>query len=203
MAGTRKGAFILESTPERDTWTVRGAYLKGWEVSDLILDARGPQTLYAAVGHFVYGPTIQRSTDLGATWTQAATNPAYPETADAEVNTIWTVVPGRAADPDVLYAGVDEAGVFVSDDRGVNWRELEALRGHETHDHWFPGNGGLCCHSILLDPDDADRMWVGISAVGVFRTEDGGVSWTLQNDGLTVAAPAEEYPTLGSCVHSL
>lgn len=203
LVGTRKGGFLLESGPDREKWTVNGPFLKGWEVAEVVLDTRTTPTMYAAVGHFVYGPTIQVSTDFGETWTQAETNPEYPETADSEVSRIWTVVPGRPEHPDVLYAGVDEAGIFRSDDGGMTWSELEALRGHETRPDWFPGNGGLCCHTVLLDPFDTERMWVGISAVGVFRTDDGGATWTLKNDGLPVAAPSEEHPTLGSCVHSL
>lgn len=203
LAATRKGGFVLESDSERTDWDVRGPFLKGWDVSDLVLDTRTEPMLYAAVGHFVYGPTIQYSADMGETWMQAETNPGYSEDSEADMTRIWTLVPGRPSEPDVLYAGVDEAGLFVTRDGGSTWTELDGLRRHETSDHWFPGNGGLCCHTVLLDPQNDGRMWVGISAAGVFRTDDGGESWSLKNDGLEVAAPAEQYETLGSCVHRL
>lgn len=116
---------------------------------------------------------------------------------------MWTVVPGRKTDSETVYAGVDEAGLFASRDGGEHWSELSGLREHESRDHWFPGKGGLCCHSVLVDPTDPDRLWVAISAVGVFRTTDGGTSWTLQNDGLERVVPDEEVGDIGSCVHRL
>lgn len=200
-AGTRKGLFVLESDPDRTDWTVSGPALAGWEVSDVRVDDRAERRLFAGVGHFVYGPTVHRSTDDGASWEQVEASPAYDR--DRELNQIWTVVPGRVDDPDTVYAGVDEAGLFVSRDGGDTWGEMEGLTNHETVERWFPGKGGLCCHSVLPHPDDPDRLWVGISAVGVFRTDDGGDSWTLVNDGLEVAAPDDDHGTLGSCVHRL
>lgn len=201
FAGTRKGLFVLESDADRTDWTVSEPALAGWEVSDVRVDDRGEHRLFAGVSHFVYGATVHRSTDGGASWEQVESSPAYDH--DRELNRIWTVVPGRVDDPDTVYAGVDEAGLFVSRDGGDTWREIAGLTNHETVERWFPGKGGLCCHSVLPHPADPDRLWVGISAVGVFRTDDGGDSWTLQNDGLEVAAPDDDHETLGSCVHQL
>jgi len=204
FASTRKGLFVLESDPERDDWTVTPPALPGWEVSDVCVDDRGDEPrLFAAVGHFVYGSTIHRSDDGGETWTQVEGTPAYAADSGFELNRVWTVVPGRADEPETLYAGVDEAGLFVSRDGGDTWSAMEGLAAHETRPQWFPGNGGLCLHSILVHPTDPDRLWVGISAVGVLRTDDGGDTWTLCNDGLAVAAQDDDYPTLGSCVHRL
>lgn len=203
LVGTRKGAFVLESTEDRSEWAVRGPLLPGWDVANMVLDDRGTPTLYAAVNHFVYGPTIHRSTDLGETFEQVESGPAVPEASDRELNQIWTITPGPADDRDCLYAGVDEAALFVTRDGGDTWSEVPGLANHPTREGWFPGKGGLCCHSICLDPTDRDRLWVAISAVGVFRTEDGGEHWTLCNDGLAVAAPDDEHDHLGSCVHRL
>ncbi|WP_435361172.1 WD40/YVTN/BNR-like repeat-containing protein [Haloarchaeobius sp. DFWS5] len=203
MVGTRKGAFFLESDDDRTDWSVRGPKLKGWEVSDLLYDDRDTPRLFAAMGHFVYGPAIHRSDDFGDTWEQVAQSPAYAEDSDFELNQVWCLEPGREQDPDVLYAGVDEAGLFVSRDGGDTWDHVEGLAGHETRDRWYPGNGGLCCHSVLTDPEDPDRLWVGISAVGVFRTDDGGESWTLATDGLEFVTDEDDHGGVGSCVHSL
>lgn len=203
MAGTRKGAFFIESDDERADWTIRGPALQGWDVSNLLYDGRAEPRMVAAVDHFVYGPTIHRSDDLGRSWEQVPESPAYPEDADHELNQVWTIVPGRADESDTLYAGVDEAGLFVSHDGGTHWSEVEGLTAHETRSRWLPGKGGLCCHSILPHPTNPDRMWVGISAVGVFRTDDGGGTWPLKNDGLEIAAPDEERDDIGSCVHRL
>lgn len=203
LVGTRKGAFVLESTGDRTDWTVRGPLLPGWDVANLILDDRENPQLYAAVGHFVYGPTIHRSSDLGETFEQVPSGPSVPDESDHELNQVWTVTPGPADEPDCLYAGVDEAALYETRDGGDTWTEVAGLTEHPTRDSWFPGKGGLCCHSVCLDPTDRDRMWVAISAVGVFRTEDGGETWTLCNDGLAVTAPDDERDRLGSCVHRL
>ena len=203
MAGTRKGAFFLWSDEARRDWQIEGPLIKGWEVSSLALDRRGDQAVYAGVGHFVYGPTIQVSRDFGRTWKQIEHGPRYAQDSDVKLNRIWTVVPGHASEPGVLYAGVDEAGLFVSRDGGVHWREVETLSQHPTRSEWAPGAGGLCCHTVLVDPADKDRLWLGLSAVGVFRTEDGGATWEVKNEGLPIAAESEEYDNVGSCVHRL
>ena len=199
--GTRKGLFVLESDADRTDWTIAEPALKGWEVQDVCYDDRTDPRLFAAVGHLVYGPTVHRSDDGGRSWEQVEASPAYD--GDRELNRVWTVVPATAADPETLYAGVDEAGLFRSTDGGDTWHEVEGLSNHETREHWQPGAGGLCCHSILPHPTDPDRLWVGISAVGVFRTDDGGETWDLVNDGLAVAAPEDGHEPLGSCVHRL
>ena len=204
LAGTRKGAFLLESDDDRETWAVRGPYLKGWEVADLMVDERsGDARMFAAVNHFVYGPTIHVSDDLGESWEPVEQSPAYGEDVDREIEQVWSIVPGRASEPGTLYAGVDEAGLFVSRDGGQHWKEVMGLSTHPTRDAWFPGKGGLCLHSILPDPTDSERMWIGISAVGVFRTDDGGETWTLLNDGVEQVVEDEEHTELGCCVHRL
>lgn len=159
--------------------------------------------IFAAVDHFVYGSTIHRSDDLGETWEPVTESPAYPSNSERELNTVWTVVPGRTSDPGTVYAGVDEAELFVSRAGGEHWEEVRGLGEHESRPNWFPGKGGPCCHSVLVDPTNLDRMWVAISAVGVFRTTDGGTSWTLENDGLKIVMPDDEYEGIGSCVHRL
>lgn len=203
FAGTRKGLFVLESDEARADWAVGEPALAGWEISDVCVDDRAGPRLFAAFGHFVYGSTVHRSDDGGASWDQVEHSPAYPEDADRELNRVWTFVPGRDSAPETLYAGVDEAGLFVTRDGGDTWAEVDGLSDHETRSRWFPGKGGLCCHSVLVHPDDPNRLWVGVSAVGVLRTDDGGDSWTLLNDGLEVVAPDDDHETLGSCVHRL
>ena len=203
MVGTRKGAFFFWSNEARREWRIEGPLIKGWEVGSLALDRRGDQAVYAGVGHFVYGPTIQVSRDFGDTWKQIENGPRYGESSALKLNRIWTVVPGHESEPGVLYAGVDEAGLFVSRDGGVHWREVESLSRHPTRSEWSPGAGGLCCHTVLVDPADKKRLWVGISAVGVFRSDDGGATWEVKNEGLPIAAESEEFDNVGSCVHRL
>jgi hypothetical protein len=204
MAGTGKGAFFWWSDERRRSWRLEGPLLKGWEVNDLVVDLRGGEpVVWAAVGHYVYGATVQRSRDLGRTWTQIEDGPRYAEEAGRKLERIWRVQPGRADEPDELWAGVAEAGLFVSRDGGESWREVAGLNDHPTRPSWQPGAGGLCCHTILLDPADRRRMWVAISAVGAFRSDDGGATWQVRNQGLPIAVPAEAHPEVGSCVHKM
>ncbi|MEM8932971.1 MAG: exo-alpha-sialidase [Acidobacteriota bacterium] len=203
MIGTRKGAFFLWSDRERQTWRVDGPLLKGWDVSCLEVDRRGEPTLYAGVGHYVYGATIHRSTDWGATWTQLEARPTYAEGSGATLERIWSITPGRPTEPDVLYAGIADAGLFRSTDHGESWQGFDGLNQHATRSSWGPGAGGLCCHTVLLDPDNLDRLWVGISAVGAFRSDDGGATWQLKTDGLSIVSPSEEHAGVGSCVHRM
>ncbi|MFA6242815.1 MAG: hypothetical protein WC655_17885 [Candidatus Hydrogenedentales bacterium] len=201
MVGTQKGAFMISSDERRTTWEVRGPLLKGWSVFDIALDQRGTPAMYAGVGHFVYGPAVHISHDLGKTWQQVEDAPKYESTH--KLSNVWCIEPGRSNEPGVLYAGVDEAGIFVSRDSGLHWEELPGLSNHPTRDEWSPGAGGLCCHSILLDPRDINRMWVGISAVGVFRTDDAGKTWMSSNDGLEIVCAGETHKDIGTCVHHM
>lgn len=203
MIATEKGAFFLWSDASREHWALVGPALKGWKVNNLYLDQRGKPVLYAAVGHFVYGPTIQVSHDLGETWTQQEHGPAFGESSTSKLNNIWTIVPGPPDQPETLYAGTDDAGLFVSRDRGAHWDELTGISRHETREEWMGGAGGLCLHSILLDQDRPERMWVGISAVGVLRSEDGGKTFQPCNEGLPIVIEGKEHKNIGSCVHSM
>ena len=203
MAGTQKGAFLMTSDEGRKNWKLSEPLFKGWSVFDMVRDERNGATLHAAVNHFIYGPGIHISRDSGQTWRQVEHSPQYGEKSPHKLNNIWCVVPGRPSEPDTLYAGVDEAGLFVTRDGGQHWEEVSGLSNHPTRSEWVPGNGGLCCHSIVLDPDNEKRMWVGISAVGVFCTQDGGASWEVANDGLEIIIESETHKCIGSCVHSL
>lgn len=203
MVGTEKGAFFFHGDAAGERWEVEGPIMKGWKVFEVALDRRGDPTLYAAVGSWVYGPNIQVSRDLGKTWAQVEHGPKYAKDSPLKLNNIWTVVPGAASEPQVLYAGVEQAGLFVTRDGGVRWEEVTGISQHETRADWVPGAGGLCCHSICVHPLNPQRVWVGISAVGVLRTDDGGVTWQVCNDGLTIVVEGKEHKKVGSCVHRL
>lgn len=203
MVGTQKGAFFFWSDEARRKWSVEGPLLKGWEVLDLQLDPRRRPVILAGVGHFIWGSTIHVSRDLGRQWQQIEHGPQFQEGSGRKLERIWCIAPGHPSEPEVLYAGVAEAGLFVSRDGGVRWRENEALNDHPTRDEWAPGLSGICCHTIQIDPTNKRRMWVAISAGGVFRTEDGGESWEMCNSGLPVTIPPDSDTTTASCVHSL
>ena len=192
--GTLKGAWFARSD-DRVVWDLDGPHLKGWEVSTL---GRAPNGDYlAAIASNWYGAAIHRSTDLTA-WDQIVDGPAYPAEVGRSLERIWTFhnADGR------LYAGVAEAGLFMSEDAGATWDLVAGLTEHATAAAWGPGLGGLALHRIITDSGDPARMWVAISAVGVFATSDGGASWQLRNGGVTPAAPSDDLD-IGYCVHSI
>lgn len=211
LVGTIKGAFFFHSDAERKNWTMTGPHLDGWEIYSLYGEngntnghgGNGASRIFAGTSHFVYGPTIRVSEDMGETWTQVEASPRYSEESGFKLNRIWQIVPGHPTQPGTLYAGVDEAGLFASHNDGASWDEVTGLSKHYTRSEWGPGNGGLCLHTILIDPTNPQRMWIGISAVGVFRTDDGGVSWKVCNDGLPQGPTGVRNQEVGRCVHKI
>jgi photosystem II stability/assembly factor-like uncharacterized protein len=199
LLGTKKGAFILESDAGRHSWRLHGPYCETWPMNHVIADpATG--TIYGAGGNEWFGPAIWQSTDLGATWTHSSQGLAY-EAGEQPIKTVWSLAPGRGR----LYAGVEPAGLFRSEDGGRTWQHLAGLRDHPSRPDWQPGGGGLILHSIVLDPHNDKRIWVGISAAGVFNTSDGGDTWEARNRGTRAdfLPEGQNYPEYGQCVHSI
>ncbi len=197
LIGTTKGAFLYETDEKRRDWTLRGPLLPGWEIYSLL--GQG-QRLFAGTSHYVYGPTVRYSDDLGESWTEVEASPRYEAEQGATLKRIWQLTPGLGG---ALYAGVEEAGLFKSEDNGQTWRELRGLSEHPSRPGWFPGGGGLCLHTILPHPRDPQRLWVAISAVGAFRSDDGGETWKTCNEGLPPVATGQPYPEVGRCVHKM
>jgi photosystem II stability/assembly factor-like uncharacterized protein len=223
LVGTRKGGFIFTSDQARKEWSVSDILFKGWNMMHMVMDARDGR-LHAALNHFVFGTTTHYSDDLGQTWKQSPAAPKFsrpsvsgrpggtPEesysgkgipTTPEEVLKVWNIEPGRADEPGVLYAGVQPASLFKSTDRGESWILNESLYDHPQRGQWNPGAGGLCLHSIVLDPRDHNRMYVAISAAGVYRTDDGGLSWQPRNKNVLADFEAKTFPEFGQCVHKL
>ena len=157
----------------------------------------------------MWGPQIEFSDDLGQTWKQAEGPPRFSGAAgdDGEagptVSRLWHIEPGLESEAGVVFAGAEPASLFKSDDGGNNWQELAGISQHPTRAQWQPGLGGLCLHSMVLDPQDADRMWVGMSAVGAFGTEDGGKSWHPRNSGVRADFAPDPLPEFGQCPHKV
>jgi photosystem II stability/assembly factor-like uncharacterized protein len=205
--GTRKGLFLLTSDKDRDRWETHGPFLNGADINQAAIDRR-TGTLYATANDPWFGHRVAASSDLGQTWSESTTAPKFPEGGDRAVARLWRIEPGRESEPGVLYCGVDPGSLFVSHDGAESWEENVALNTHPTRDGWFPGAGGLIVHSIILDKADPKRMWVAISAAGVFRSDDGGESWQpanaqLKNVMAKYDPSAELYPAYGQCVHHL
>ena len=198
LVGTPKGAFILESDAARCDWTIGSPLCDGWPIHDLIVD---PSTgaILAAGGSPWYGPAVWRSDDRGKTWSHSSAGLTYGETGDS-IATVWSL----AVAPDgAILAGVQPAGLFRSTDGGATWSHVEGLTNHPTRPPWQPGAGGLILHTIVPHPTDVDRAWVGISAVGVFETRDGGASWEPRNRGVRADFYPDPHPETGQCVHKL
>lgn len=203
LVGTNKGVFQYVADENRKQWSLKGPALNGWEVYSILGDSRRGDRLFAGTSHAAYGPTIRVSDDYGETWRQIAHGPRYaPETGFA-LNRIWQLASAGERAPDTLYAGAEEAGLFVSRDRGETWTELDALTKHPTRPNWFGGAGGMGLHTIVVDPRDENRIWVAMSAVGVFRSDDGGQSWKTCNKGLNRAATGQQDDSIGFCVHKM
>ncbi|MEO5964923.1 MAG: exo-alpha-sialidase, partial [Candidatus Limnocylindrales bacterium] len=164
LVGTSKGAFILEADPTRRDWAIRGPLCDGWPVHDISVEP-GTNALLAGAGSPWYGAAVWRSEDLGETWTHSSEGLTYGDDGP-KIPAVWNVTAG----PDGIYAGVQPAGLFRSTDQGATWTHIEGLRAHPSRPEWQPGAGGLILHTIVPHPTEAGRMWVGISAVGVFET---------------------------------
>ena len=203
LVGTQKGAFIFSAKGTRKRWTMQGPLLKGAEVNDLMMDTRGRPTLYACVNSYWWGSNVHASHDRGKNWIQSEGGIRFAESSGRTVARVWCVVPGGNGEPGVMYAGVDPGALFRSEDSGKTWSEMKSLSDHPTRKQWTPGAGGLMVHSIVPHPSDPKKLTVGISAAGVFATEDGGHSWEARNKGVLADFKPEKFPEVGQCVHHL
>ena len=232
LVGTKKGAFILTSDGARKRWKVSGPHFAGWEIYHVKGSPVDPNRIYASQTSDWFGQIIQRSDDGGKTWIQPGTAPASqrprpmecrrpkatssfttvsrgdaPKWYDGtqhpwEFKRVWHLEPSLH-DPDHVYAGVEDAALFESRDGGKSWQELSGLRKHDTGPKWQPGAGGMCLHTILLDPKDPKRIFIAISAAGAFRTDDGGKTWKPINQGLHSQYIPDPNAEVGHCVHRI
>lgn len=202
--GTAKGLFLFESAAAGGPFKLSGHHLEGWEVSSILLRPRdGTIDLLAGTVHYAYGAVLRRSCDGGRAWTQPGARPAYPEGSPYKTNRIWQLCAPDPADPNLIYAGIDEAALFVTRDDGESWRLVDSLTNHPSRAGWMPGGGGLCLHTIIPDHANRDRMWVGVSAAGVFKTTDGGKSWDHANNGLASVPTGTDEPSTAYCIHKI
>lgn len=202
--GTKRGLFLFESGRGRGRWNVSGPHLKGWAVNHAVIDTRGAPRLYAAAEHFSFGSNIMSGGITAKRLKPADEPPAAPDLNPkartfarqygiSTTKRVWIVEPGPAKKKSVLYAGTAPAGLFRTENRGKTWQPVDGLNRHRTRKDWEPGAGGQALHSIQMDPHDAQRMYVAISAAGAFRSDDGGDSWTPINHCVTeyVGAPED------------
>jgi photosystem II stability/assembly factor-like uncharacterized protein len=213
LVGTKKGAFILTSDGKRENWEIAGPHFAGWEIYHMKGSPADSNRLYVSQSTGWYGQLIQRSSDGGQTWEPVdnkfvydgvpGTHQWYDGTPHPwEFKRVWHIEPSLT-DPDTAYAGVEDAAIFRTTDGGKSWQELSGLRGHGSGSHWQPGAGGLCLHTLILDPSDGQRIFIAISAAGAFRTDDGGVTWKAINQGLRSSQIPDPTAEVGHCVHHI
>jgi photosystem II stability/assembly factor-like uncharacterized protein len=211
LVGTRKGAFILTSDERRARWDVSGPHFSGWEIYHVKGSPVDPNRLYASQNTTWFGQLIQRSDDGGKTWAPIGnefkyhgvpgTHQWYDGTPHPwEFARVWHLEPSLT-DIDTVYAGVEDAALFRSTDGGAAWSELSGLREHSTGSSWAPGAGGMCLHTIILDPRDEKRIVTAISAAGAFRSDDAGASWRPITKGLHSKEIPNPTAEVGHCVH--
>jgi photosystem II stability/assembly factor-like uncharacterized protein len=213
LVGTRKGAFVLTSGGRRDAWKVSGPHFAGWEIYHLKGSPAEPNRIYASQSSGWFGQVMQRSNDGGATWEPTGNKFTYDGVPGThqwydgtphpwEFKRVWHLEPSLS-DPETVFAGVEDAALFRSTDGAQTWHELAGLRGHGSGSRWQPGAGGLCLHTIVLDPADPKRMFIAISAAGAFRTDDGGQTWRAINRGLRSEGIPDPDAEVGHCVHRI
>jgi photosystem II stability/assembly factor-like uncharacterized protein len=225
LVGTTKGAFLVSGGGSRSGWNVRGPFCDGWPINHMVGD---PETgvIWAGGGGDWHGAGVWRSEDGGASWEVArltkgtlddwaANDPGFAEMIGWKAEPlpfgdgfaqIWSLGLAHGT----LYAGTKPASLLASSDGGKTWARVEGLSNHPSAGSWNPGAAGLVLHTIVADPADPKKLWVGISAAGVFATEDGGATWERRNrlsnaeacEGHAHPAAARDGET-GHCVHNM
>jgi len=202
LVGTDKGLFRVSSDGQDRDWRVEGPYLPGHSVLCVAVTPGRPRELLASARHNVWGAHLYRSADGGASWESLDQAPHHPPGRHQDsLKAIW----GLAWTPDGsrLFAGIDPAGLFASDDRGATWQDVSGLNEHATRAAWEPSRGIFAVHSICIDRAAPGHMIVAISAGGAYRSEDGGRSWTPANRGVRAENFPERDVEVGHNVHRI
>ena len=211
LVGTRKGAFVLSADGKRDKWDVQGPLFGGWEVFHMKGSPADPNRIYASQSTSWFGQLIQRSDDGGKSWNPVGNQFLYDGVTGThqwydgtphpwEFARVWHLEPSHT-DPDTVLAGVEDAALFRSTNGGLDWSELSGLRTHSSGSEWQPGAGGMCLHTVIVNPLDPRRIHVAISAAGVFGTDDDGLTWRPLNKGLNSGEIPVPDAFEGHCVH--
>ncbi|WP_020573359.1 WD40/YVTN/BNR-like repeat-containing protein [Actinopolymorpha alba] len=204
--GTGKGLFLARSGDDRHEWQISGPHFPMTAVYSVAIDTRRqPARLLVGVSSSHFGPSVAISDDLGETWQEPEVAPiAFPTETGAALERVWQLTPGRADQPDVIYAGVQPSALFRSEDGGRSFALVRGLWDHPHREHWEPGFGGKAVHTVLPHPTDPARVVVAMSTGGVYRTSDGGATWEATNTGIKAYfLPDNPYPEFGQCVHKI
>jgi photosystem II stability/assembly factor-like uncharacterized protein len=204
LIGTRKGLFLAR-TGDRRTWELSEPRFSMNSVGAVAVDPRrSPPRLLAGTDSPHWGPSVFTSDDLGKTWSDSEGGAIrFPAATEAALAAVWQLQPGLDREPEVVWAGVEPAALFRSEDGGTTYSLVEGLWDHPHRPLWFPGGGGQCLHTILVHPGDPARVTVAVSAGGVYRTADGGATWSASNTGISARFLPDPAPEFGQCVHKI
>jgi photosystem II stability/assembly factor-like uncharacterized protein len=213
LVGTSKGAFVITSDGARKDWKISEPHFAGWEIYHMKGSPVDPNRIYASQCSGWFGQLIQRSDDGGKSWNPVGNEFPYDGATGThqwfdgtqhpwEFKRVWHMEPSLT-DPDTVLAGVEDAAMFKTTDGGGTWHELSGLRCHDSGPRWQPGAGGMCLHTIIVDPANPERIYIAISAAGAFRTDDGGKTWKPINKGLSSEYIPDANADVGHCVHRI
>jgi photosystem II stability/assembly factor-like uncharacterized protein len=210
LVGTRKGAWILDGDDARSSWSCSEPMFLGHIIQHVVADPRDGTLLAAAkTGHL--GPTVYRSSDRGVTWTEASGPPAF-RTGDSHgraVRSVFWLTPGHADESGTWYAGGSPQGLFRSEDGGDSWSPVDGWNDHPRWGDWaeWPDvegtPDGSMLHSVIVDPRDADHLYIGLSGGGVFESTDGGADWMPMNAGCAADFLPDPFPEYGHDPHTV
>lgn len=196
--GTKKGMFVAEAAKSRDHFTLRGPFGSGVAVYSSLVDARKSPKIFASSCNAFFGMKVLVSRDLGKSFEETKSAPAFPEGDGRALANIWSLEVG--GDDNDLLCGVEPASLFRSDNGGDSWEMVAGISNHEHSRQWHPGNGGLCMHTIVRD---GNRIHLGISTGGHYLSEDGGQTFHASNNGVGAGFVPDPYPEFGQCVHKI
>ena len=196
--GTKKGLFVAEGSKTRRSFSLRGPFGTGVSVYATLIDDRGAPRIFASSCNAFFGMKLLRSTDLGKSFQETQSAPAFPKEDGRALANIWSLETGDGRKE--LWCGVEPASLFRSEDGGDTWEMVDGISNHEHARKWNPGNGGLCLHTIIRD---GSRMHLGISTGGHYMSEDAGKTFNASNTGVGAGFSPDPYPEFGQCVHKI
>jgi len=196
--GTKKGLFVAEGAKTRKSFTLRGPFGPGISVYSTLIDTRGTPRVYASSCNPFFGMKVLRSTDLGKSFKETKSAPAFAKDDGRALANIWALEAGEGKKE--LLCGVEPASLFRSHDGGDSWELVDGISNHAHAREWQPGGGGLCMHTILRD---GNRVHIGISTGGHYLSEDGGKTFRASNKGVGAGFAPDPYPEFGQCVHKM
>jgi hypothetical protein len=196
--GTKKGLFVAEGSKTRRSFSLRGPFGTGVSVYATLIDDRGAPRIFASSCNAFFGMKLLRSTDLGKSFKETQSAPAFPKEDGRALANIWSLETGDGRKE--LWCGVEPASLFRSEDGGDTWEMVDGISNHEHARKWNPGTGGLCLHTIIRD---GSRMHLGISTGGHYMSEDAGKTFNASNTGVGAGFSPDPYPEFGQCVHKI